>query len=114
MSQQAITRIGDADVPHCSGMVRAKGSPSVFINNIAWSRQTDPNTAHLLPGNPCPTHAAPISVGSETVIVNNLGGGRVTDAVSGCTSVAKGSPSCFAGGAPVFSTTPSAPTLEVG
>ena len=29
----AATRIGDADVPHCSGMVRAEGSANVFVNN---------------------------------------------------------------------------------
>ncbi len=28
------TRIGDDDVPHCSGMVRAEGSPNVFVNGI--------------------------------------------------------------------------------
>ena len=26
----AVTRIGDADVTHCSGMTRAAGSPNVF------------------------------------------------------------------------------------
>ena len=91
----AATRIGDADVPHCSGMVRAEGSPDVFVNNIPWSLQGDLNTGHLLPGNPCPSHAAPISVGSPTVIVNGVGAGRVGDAT--CTSVAEGSPNVFAG-----------------
>ena len=28
----AATRIGDADVPHCSGMTRAQGSSNVFVN----------------------------------------------------------------------------------
>ena len=93
----AATRIGDADVPHCSGMVRAQGSPNVFVNNIPWSRQGDNNTGHLLPGNPCPTHAAPITIGSTTVFCNNKGAGRVGDAVTACTSVAAGSPNVFAG-----------------
>mgnify|MGYP003313583940 CR=1 FL=1 len=35
----AVTRIGDADVTHCSGMTRAVGSPNVFANNIPVSRQ---------------------------------------------------------------------------
>ena len=91
------TRIGDDDVPHCSGMVRAEGSPNVFVNNIPWSRQTDVNTPHLLPGNPCPVHTAPIAVGSPTVFVNGLGAGRVGDAIAGCTQVAQGSPNVFAG-----------------
>lgn len=91
------TRIGDADVPHCSGMVRAEGSPNVFVNNIPWSRQTDVNTPHLLPGNPCPVHTAPIAIGSPTVFVNNLGAGRVGDSIAGCTQVAAGSPNVFCG-----------------
>ena len=94
----AATRIGDADVPHCSGMTRAVGSPNVFVNHIAWSRQGDNNTGHLLPVAPCPSHAAPIASGSSTVKVNGKGAGRVGDGVSGCTSVAAGSSNVFAGG----------------
>lgn len=94
----AVCRIGDADVPHCSGMVRAVGSPNVFVNGIALSRQTDINTSHLLPGNPCPSHAAPIALGSTTVRVNSLGCGRIGDVITSCTAVAAGSPNVFAGG----------------
>jgi uncharacterized Zn-binding protein involved in type VI secretion len=93
----AVTRIGDADVAHCSGMVRAAGSGNVFANNIPVSRQGDVNTVHLLPGTPCPSHSSPIAVGSTTVFVNNKGCGRVGDALSGCTSVAAGSSNVFAG-----------------
>lgn len=94
----AATRIGDADVPHCSPMVRAVGSPNVFVNAIPWSRQGDVNTVHLLPGSPCPPHAAPITTGSTTVFVNGKGAGRIGDAITACTSVAAGSPNVFAGG----------------
>ena len=93
----AVTRIGDADVAHCSGMSRAEGSPNAFANNIPVSRQGDNNTTHLLPGAPCPSHAAPIASGSSTVFVNSKGAGRVGDAISGCTSVAAGSPNVFCG-----------------
>ena len=94
----AVTRVGDADVAHCSGMTRAAGSGNVFVNGIAVSRQSDVNTGHLLPGGrSCPSHAAPIATGSSTVFVNNLGCGRVGDALSGCTSVAAGSSNVFAG-----------------
>ena len=92
----AATRIGDADVSHCSGMTRAEGSPNVFVNGIKWSRQGDNNTGHLLPGNPCPSHAAPISSGSSTVYVNGVQAGRIGDPT--CTSVAAGSSNVFAGG----------------
>tara|TARA_X000001036_G_scaffold436489_1_gene479746 strand:- start:486 stop:776 length:291 start_codon:yes stop_codon:yes gene_type:complete len=94
----AVTRIGDADVAHCSGMTRAQGSGNVFANGIAVSRQGDNNTGHLLPGVPCPSHSAPIASGSSTVKVNNKGCGRVGDGISGCTSVAAGSSNVFAGG----------------
>ena len=30
----AVTRIGDADVAHCSGMTRAQGSTDVKVNGI--------------------------------------------------------------------------------
>lgn len=93
----AATRIGDADVSHCSGMVRAQGSPNVFVNSIPWSRQGDLNTVHLKPGDPCLPHAAPIAVGSPTVFVNGKGAGRIGDSISGCTSVAAGSSNVFAG-----------------
>ena len=83
----AVTRIGDADVAHCSGMTRAVGSPNVFANNIPVSRQGDVNTGHLLPGVPCPSHSAPIAVGSTTVKTNNVGTGRVGDAIAGYTNV---------------------------
>jgi uncharacterized Zn-binding protein involved in type VI secretion len=79
-------------------MTRAEGSPDVFVNGIAWSRQGDNNTGHLLPGTPCPSHAAPISSGSSTVYVNGVQAGRVGDGISGCTSVAAGSSNVFAGG----------------
>ena len=91
----AVTRIGDADLAHCSGMVRAAGSGNVFANFIPVSRQGDVNTVHLLPGSPCPPHSAPIAVGSLTVGVNLRGIGRVGDAIAGCTAVAAGSPNVF-------------------
>ena len=94
----AVTRIGDADVAHCSGMTRAVGTGNVFANGIGISRQGDVNTVHLLPGAPCPPHSAPIASGSGTVFVNGKGCGRVGDGISGCTSVAAGSGNVFAGG----------------
>ena len=91
----AITRIGDADVPHCSGMVRAQGSSNVKVNGIGVSRQGDLNTGHLRPGTPCPGHSAPIVKGSSSVFINGRQCGRVGDPT--CTSVAEGSPNVFAG-----------------
>lgn len=92
------TRIGDADVTHCSGPFRAQGSPNVNVNGIPWSRQGDHNTVHLKPCGVCCPHTAPIAVGSGTVFVNGKGAGRIGDAISGCTNVAAGSPNVNAGG----------------
>ena len=93
----AVTRVGDRDLPHCSGMTRAAGSGNVTVNGRPVSRQGDNNTGHLLPGDPCPGHAAPIAAGSPTVTVNGRGIGRVGDAISGCTRVAEGSPDVTSG-----------------
>ena len=73
----AATRIGDADVAHCSGMTRAEGSPNVYVNGIKWSREGDNNTSHLKPPVICVAHAAPIASGSSTVKVNTKGKFRV-------------------------------------
>ena len=94
----AVTRVGDSDIPHCSPPARAVGSPDTFCNGKPISRKGDVNTVHTLPGNPCPAHAAPIAAGSGTVFINGLGCGRVGDAISGCTAVAQGSVTTFAGG----------------
>lgn len=93
----AATRVGDADVTHCSTPYRAQGSPNVFVNEISWSRAGDVNTVHLLPGSPCPSHTAAIGTGSSTVFINGKGAGRVGDSISGCTAVAAGSSNVFSG-----------------
>ena len=94
----AVTRKGDDDVPHCSGMVRDECSGNVFCNSIGISRQGDNNTPHLLPaGIICPSHAVPITTGSGIVFVNSVGCGRIGDAITSCTEVAEGSGNVFAG-----------------
>ena len=95
----AVTRIGDADVTHCSGMTRAQGSSDVKANGRGISREGDLNTEHLLPGSPCPGHAIGIQSGDPTVFANGKRIGRVGDPT--CTQVAEGSPDVFSsGGAP--------------
>ena len=94
----AVTRIGDADVPHCSPMTRNEGSTNVFVNGIGVSRQGDNNTSHLQPtAVPCPSHEAAITTGSTTVFVNGKGCGRIGDGITSCTSVSAGSSNVFAG-----------------
>ena len=94
----AVTRIGDADVTHCSSMSRAQGSSDVKANTIGISREGDLNTGHLLPGIPCPGHSAAIGQGDLTVFANGKRIGRVSDPIAGCTSVAEGSPDVFSSG----------------
>ena len=94
----AVTRIGDPDMVHCSIPYRDEGNEvKVYCNGVLISCQGDKNTVHDLPGSPCPSHSAPIAVGSTTVKINNDGVGRVGDAITGCTNVAGGSPNVFAG-----------------
>ena len=93
----AVTRVGDSEVSHCSGMVRAQGSGNVFCNGISVSREGDKNTVHKFPaGDKCPPHSTAISSGSSTVFVNDKGCGRVNDPT--CTKVSGGSSNVFAGG----------------
>jgi len=94
----AVTRVGDSEISHCSGMTRAQGSGNVFCNDKPVSREGDKNTVHKYPvGDKCPAHSTTISQGSTTVFVNgNNGIGRVGDPT--CTSVSGGSSNVFAGG----------------
>ena len=93
----AVTRVGDSENTHCSGMVRAQGRGNVFCNGISVSRQGDKNTVHKFPaGDKCPPHSTAISSGSSTVFVNVKGCGRIGDPT--CTSVSGGSSNVFAGG----------------
>lgn len=97
MSRPA-TRIGDADVVHCSQPHRAEGSDNVFVNGIPWSLMSHLNDSHKKPGGKdCVTHTAPIATGSFKVFVNGKGAGRIGDSVAGCTQVAEGSDDVFAG-----------------
>jgi uncharacterized Zn-binding protein involved in type VI secretion len=101
MFPRPACRMGDPDLPHCSPMVRAMGSATVFVNFRPWSRQLDFNTWHLLP---CPClpccciHAAAITLGSFTVRVNFRGAGRMGDSIFNCTWVGLGAFTVFAGG----------------
>ena len=88
----------DSDVTHCSTPSRDECSSTVFVNGTGISRQDDNNTTHDLPGDPCPSHAAPITTGSTTVFINGKGCGRIGDGITSCTSVSTGSSNVFAGG----------------
>ncbi len=100
MPSLPVNRETDPDLPHCSGMVRARGSHNVFTNNLPTAREgVDPNEPHLKPGgDKCFQHQAVVSKGSRTVFVNGIPVARETDPLAGCTSVMKGSPNVYAGG----------------
>ena len=87
----------DVDVVHCSVPRRLALSPNVIVNGTGISRQGDVNNSHLIPGDPCPSHQAPITTGSTTVFINGKGCGRIGDPVTACTSVSTGSSNVFAG-----------------
>ena len=90
-----VARTGDPDVPHCSPMVRNKGSINVFVNGRPCQRIGDFNTGHKRPaGKKCKPHRKPIFTGGR-VLVNGRPIGRAGDIT--CTAVAKGSPNVLAG-----------------
>ena len=94
----AVSRIGDLDVPHCSGMVRATGSSDVFVNTRSAVRQGDINTVHKIPvGDKCENHTGAVITGSRSVFINGRGAGRVGDELVNCTEIAQGSENVFAG-----------------
>lgn len=97
MPAKAVCRKNDLDVFHCSLPQREQSSNDVFVNKRGVSRQGDNNTVHQLPGSPCPNHAAPITLGSQSVFANKKGVGRITDSITSCTQVAQGSSDVFAG-----------------
>ena len=95
---KAVSRIGDLDLPHCSGMVRATGSSDVFTNSRPTVRKLDINTVHLKPFiPPCVPHVGPVKTGSKKVFVNGRGIGRLGDGLIDCTKIAQGSTNVFSG-----------------
>lgn len=92
-----VARLGDQGVPHCSGYSIATGSPTVFVNLKPAASVGDISSPHLRPGKPCKPHVATISSGSATVFVNGRPLARVGDGLAGCTFVATGSATVFAG-----------------
>ena len=92
-----VARLGDHGVPHCSPFVIATGSPTVFVNLRPAASLGDLSAPHLRPGKPCRPHVAPISSGSFTVFANGRPLARVGDGLAGCTFVATGSATVFAG-----------------
>jgi uncharacterized Zn-binding protein involved in type VI secretion len=93
-----VARLGDHGVPHCSPYVIATGSATVFVNLKPAASLGDITTPHLRPaGKKCQPHVAPISSGSATVFANGRPLARVGDGLAGCTFVATGSATVFAG-----------------
>ena len=92
-----VARLGDQGVPHCSGFSIAQGSTTVFVDSKPAARLGDLSTPHLRPSRKCLPHVAPISSGSSTVFVDGKPLARVGDGLAGCTAVATGSATVFAG-----------------
>jgi len=91
--------IGHKDIFHdCQIPVRLKGSKTVYLFGIPWSRMGDVNSPHKYGGDCDKTHSMPIAKGSKSVFVNGVGAGRITDKVAGCTAVAQGWGNILTGG----------------
>ena len=76
----AVTRIGDADVAHCSGMTRAAGSGDVFVNGIGVSRLVGAiiESSHDDKGIIWPKSVSPFDI----CIINLLVGNKSCDEMS--------------------------------
>jgi uncharacterized Zn-binding protein involved in type VI secretion len=92
----AVARLGDK----CSGhgchppRPNVSGSGNVFINGAAAHRQGDGWAVHTCGKN---THGGSLSGGSGSVYANGQPLGRIGDAVSCGSAVARGSSNVFAG-----------------
>lgn len=92
---KAVTRKGDKEKPHCTGMVRLGASPDVFANGKRVSCHGHKNTPHLFPPKPCKGHSVGLKASQFRVMANNIPIGRVFDKT--CTMVIEGSPNVFIG-----------------
>ena len=93
-----VARLGDSNVPHCSGHNVGSASNNVFVNGRGAARRGDSTTVHVKPGgDSCPAHTATVSGGSGSVFVNGRPIARIGDGYGGCTSIASGSNNVFAG-----------------
>ena len=87
---KAVTRIGDADVAHCSGMTRAVGSGDVFANGIGISRQGDNNTrSSKTTSGLCCSWCTDYNWFNHSLCEWKRLWRRVGDGITGCTSVAR-------------------------
>lgn len=92
----SATRVGDSDIAHTEPTFRSGGSPNVFVNGVALSREGDVNTLHHVTNDSDSVHQLPITNASKTVFINGQSAGRVGDSV-GCTVVGQGSGNVFIG-----------------
>ena len=97
----AVTRRGDKEIPHCTGMVREGASPDVFANNKPISCHGHHNTKHLFPpkvcAGKCCEHSRGLIASQFSVMANRRPIGRRFDRT--CTMVIEGSPNVFIGAA---------------
>jgi len=92
-----LARVGDPDVPHCSGMVRKGHFRDVQANGRGLSCVGHFNTTHKKPcGDKCCGHSMPIFTGNPNVFAHVIPVGRKGDPT--CTAVMYGSPNVFANG----------------
>ena len=99
----AVTRRGDKEIPHCTGMEREGASPNVFANGKPISCHGHHNTKHLFPPKVCAGKCCEHSVGliasQFSVMANRRPIGRRFDRT--CTMVIQGSPNVFIGAASI-------------
>lgn len=95
----AIARLGDIGSGHGGWPPRVndQASSNVLANSLGIHRKGDHWINHTNPTIP-ETHDSNLASGSSTVFINSLDCGRVGDPIACGSTVASGSPDCFAGG----------------
>ena len=93
----AAVRLGDISKGHPPFPPRANdtASPNVFVNGIAWHRQSDHWLVHCAGPN---CHDGVLVSGSPNVFVNNKQAGRRNDPISCGDTTLQASPNVFANG----------------
>jgi uncharacterized Zn-binding protein involved in type VI secretion len=90
-------RLGDISAGHYPWPPRDndQASTNVFVNGLGWHRLGDHWLIHCAPPPVC--HDGVLSLGSNTVFINNKQAGRIGDPISCGDFANEGSPNVFCG-----------------
>jgi|LWDU01.1.fsa_nt_gi hypothetical protein len=87
-----VVRMTDADIPHCTPMVRMIGNPTVLVGKLPVVSLLMTNTFHLQPAWPiCIPCGGGQIIATSTVLIGGMPAGRTLDPLMSCTMAGMGS-----------------------